>query len=122
MLVSTHLSLGLRWLSHTAVPSSVSWVRCPPEILVVWRFRVMSHRRSLEAKKRRRESREERRIRLDKQRGILLQYSFHDLVNGEIVHTVQTEGVVYAKLKIVFGEGFSPVSADFGQVLNRFGL
>ena len=82
----------------------------------------MSHKRSLEAKKRRRETRVERRVRLDKQRGVLLQYSFHDLVNGEIVHTVQTEVVVYEKLRIVFGEGYSPVSADYGQVLNRFGI
>lgn len=50
---------------------------------------------------------------------ILLHYSYHDPVNREIVHTQQTEKLVYEALHVILGEGYAPISAEYGEVLNN---
>ena len=91
-----------------------------PIRLKVW-YLIMPHLRSPEKRKQRREAREARRERLDKEHGVLMQFSHRDYYNGEIMHTVKTEPIVYEKIKLLYGDGFSMVCAnlEYGEVLNR---
>jgi len=52
---------------------------------------------------------------------VLLNHSWKDWENGEIVHTPQTEKVVYATIKLLFGDGYRLICSEleYGQVLNR---
>lgn len=84
----------------------------------------MSHKRSKTGKQKqlmRTETYAEKQSRLFDQRTILLQYSFRDLVNTDIVYTQDNQKIIYDQLKLVFGEGYSPITAEYGEVLNRFG-
>jgi hypothetical protein len=81
----------------------------------------MAHRRSPESMQRRHERRLARKQDLEAQRFFTLAYSFHDPINGEIVHTQNTEKIVYEKVRVNLGEGFGRFLANlvYGQVLNR---
>jgi len=82
----------------------------------------MVHQRSPEAMERRNKKRK-RSDRIDPltPHGVLLNQSWKDWVTGEIVHTKETEDVVYETIKILFGDGYKLVCAEleYGQVLNR---
>ena len=52
---------------------------------------------------------------------ITLDFSYHDLINGEIVYTVEHSPIVANQLKQVFGYiQECAVNHEFGDVLNRF--
>ena len=77
--------------------------------------------RSPEAQARRRQKYEEHRLI----QRIVLDYEFHDPLNGEVVFTPEhTDKCVRTKLQVVFG--YVPQHAvdrsRFGEILNRFPL
>ena len=90
----------------------------------------MVHQHSRSHKARRREEyaskKKKRSDRIDPltPHGVLLNQSWKDPINGEIVHTQMTEKVVYATIKLLFGDGYELICTklEYGQVLNRFPL
>ena len=84
----------------------------------------MPHRRSDESYARRMKTWEEWRFEKDLPNRIVLNYSFHDLENGEVVFTYEMEAIVRQKLKEAFdgGEDMYAEDHEFGDVLNRFPL
>ena len=84
----------------------------------------MPHRHSRQHKTRKEQARRKRSDRIDPltPHKVLLNQSWKDWVNGEIVHTEKTEQIVYDVIKLLFGDGFEVVCGNlqYGQVLNRF--
>ena len=65
-----------------------------------------------------------KRINVDLPRGIVLNFSQKDLINGEIIYTVETEGIVNGKLAEYYSDDKKIpdwlLNHEFGDVLNRF--
>lgn len=79
--------------------------------------RLKRERKKQDYKVRQEERRKAYRIALD--------YSYHDLVNGDVCWTQVSCGnsltfidVVYGRLKVAFGEGVPVLGLEYGEVLN----
>ena len=57
----------------------------------------------------------------DIKRRVILDYAFHDLVNGEKVFTKKSEPIILERLAAEVGAELAVVCHDYGDVLNRFG-
>ena len=82
----------------------------------------MPHRHSRKKREEKRLRRQQQLSKREKEHILLLNYSQHDPLNGEIIHTEHTEPIVYNKIKVNVGDGHNMVCAhlEYGQLLNRF--